>query len=352
MGIGKEKTMIELQSGRLVFSFLEVHPQATLRIDFLRTLRIPDDGKSYPLPPGLSRFPLQHVDDFLDAVPAAWKEHGGVMLPMYQAEALWLKFQSDNVEGRWTGYPFAVKVATGKINAVSGQPWSDGLHREPQDYLVAPGQPWLDGYCVKKGYIRQFVAMPLGAGYSAEEQLSGQAKHGGLQILVHPMKRDAFERYFPIVDEEEFESFEELDCEAYGDQEDSLCMALAPGGLMAQKIYVDRFKLDDWDISQRGRCFVHIVNSLVWRSLTGMNPPTPPPTAKEYTKAGLPWFDYYDEKLDALDGSAVLDNMQSVAARASKKGEVPLPENESVVPGVVVKLRAGLKKDQVREGQF
>jgi hypothetical protein len=31
---------------------------------------------------------------------------------------------------------------------------------------------------------------------------------------------------------------------------------------------------------------------------------------------------------------------------------VPLPENESVDPKIVVKLRDGLKKDQVREGAF
>ena len=46
--------------------------------------------------------------------------------------------------------------------------------RDPQNYVVVPGQPWLDGYCVEKGIIRQFVAMPLGQGYSVEEQLTGE----------------------------------------------------------------------------------------------------------------------------------------------------------------------------------
>jgi hypothetical protein len=50
--------------------------------------------------------------------------------------------------------------------------------------VVVPEQPWLDGYCVEKGIIRQFVAMPLGAGYTAEEQISGKAEHGGLQIMA------------------------------------------------------------------------------------------------------------------------------------------------------------------------
>ena len=55
---------------------------------------------------------------------------------------------------------------------------------------MIPTQPWLDGYCVEKGVIRQFVAMPLGQGYSVEEQLSGKPEWGGVQILVYPMKAE------------------------------------------------------------------------------------------------------------------------------------------------------------------
>jgi hypothetical protein len=345
--------MIELRQDQLVFSFPEVHPEAVLSIDFQRTLRIPDDGKTYPLPPGLGRFPLRHVDDCGQNVPADWLEHGGVLLPMYQAEALWLYFHPGHVRERQVSYPFAVKVATGKINAVSGAAWSDGIHRGPQDYLVAPGQPWLDGYCVKKGLIRQFVAMPLGAGYSAEEQLTGKAEHGGLQIVAYPMKREVFERRFPVRPADEPTRFWGASG-AFGRVRAfrSLAMGLAPGGLMRQEIYQDRFNLEDWDLTQRSRCFVHIANSLVWRALTGTNPPTPPPTAKEYTRAGLPWFDYYAENLEALPGADRLDQLQSVATVGASKGDVPLPDNESVTPLSVVKLRAGLTKDQVREGAF
>ena len=61
--------MIELKNDTLKFSFPEVHPEARLEIDFQRTLRIPDDGDTYPLPPGLGRFPLRHVDDHAANVP-------------------------------------------------------------------------------------------------------------------------------------------------------------------------------------------------------------------------------------------------------------------------------------------
>ncbi len=72
--------VLELQNDHLVFSAPEVHPEARVSINFQRTLRIPDDGKKYSLPPGLGSFPLRHVDDFKDRVPAKWIVHGGVML--------------------------------------------------------------------------------------------------------------------------------------------------------------------------------------------------------------------------------------------------------------------------------
>lgn len=128
-------------------------------------------------------------------------------------------------------------------------------------------------------------------------------------------------------------------------------MGLAPGGRMKQNIEKDRFDVDDWDMAHASRCFVHICNSMVWRQITGSNPPTVPPTAKEYTDAGMPWFDYYAEDSNPLTGAKTLTGMKSVAAMDKKKGVISLPENEPVTPAHVVKLRKGLKKGQVREFQ-
>lgn len=344
--------MIELKNDFLTFSFPEVHPEAQLSIDFQRTLRIPDDGKDYPLPPGLGRFPMKHVDDYAKATPSLWIEHGGVMLPMYQSEALWLNFNSDYITGHDTTYPFAVKVAAGKINAVTGDDWSDWLQRKPQDYMVSTKQPWLDGYCVEKGFIRQFVAMPLGTGYSAEEQITGEAEHGGVQVVVYPMKRKVFEKRFPKRKIEKPRMMELSEEVCFDLEVGAADMALAPGGRMRQEIYEDPFELDDWDIDHNSRCFVHIANSLVWRAITGATPPTVPFTAKEYTNHGLPWFDYYSDNTTAIEGSEKLKGLKSVAKMGKEKGDVPLPENESVNPEHIVKLRSGLKKDQVREGSF
>ena len=323
--------MVELKHDELHFSFPEVHEHARLSTEFQRTLRIPDDGKTYPLPPGLGAFPQRHVDDFRSRVPSSWREHGGVMMPMYQSEALWLRFSSF--------YPFAVRIAAGKIDAVSGKAWAPGLHRDPQDYVIVPEQPWLDGFCVEKGVIRQFVAMPLGSGYSVEEQLTGKAEHGGIQIHVYPIRP---EHYHPRLDKWMFAA-------CY--MEETAAMGLAPGGKMKQEIFADERPLEVWDTAHSSRCFVHLANSLTWRAITGENPPTTPFTAKEYTNAGLPWFDYYGGDLEALEGSPELAKAKSVVELAIEKDEVALPENESVTPERVIQLRKR-RGDEVRVGEF
>lgn len=336
--------MIELKDDGLVVSFPDVHRDAVVQIDFQRTLRIPDDDREYALPPGLGRFPLRHLDDFGARVPEPWLARGGIMLPMYQSEAMWLNFTARS------GYPFAVKVATGKINAVTGEGWDDGLHRSPQDYMVLPDQPWLDGYAVEKGVIRQFVAMPLGSGYSAEEQLTGKAEHGGLQLVVHPMKAEAYERLMRTRGPVFAEMMPAMSSMSVADT--SPAMGLAPGGRMRQEIYDDPHDFDVWDTRHRSRCFVHLVNSLVWRAVTGEDPPTTPPTAKEYTDAGLPWFHYYGGDRKALEGGKELGKLKGVTQLGKEKGDVPLPENEAVTPERIIELRQGLGRDQVREGRF
>jgi len=333
-----------------------------LNVEFQRTLRIPDDGKIYPLPAGFACFPLRHVDDYNDSVPAPWAEHGGVLMPMYQSEALWIRFKS--------GYPFAVKVAAGKINAVTGDLWSAGLQEHPQNYLVVPDQLWLDGFAIKKGVIRQFVAMPLGDGYSVEEQITGKADVGGIQLQVYPMRPEAFFRtklaarlpksLEDLLDELIDQWFEAHLLEPrrlFGRlfaMQPSLIredpgMGLGAGGTMRQEIFEDPHEFSDWDLSMTSRCFVHLCNSLVWRQVTGSNPPHPPFTAKEYTSAGIPWFDYYRDDLSALPGSDVLDTVKSVFNLGQAKGEKPLPDNTSMDPELLVQYGNARRPDEVRE---
>ena len=66
-----------------------------------------------------------------------------------------------------------------------------------------------------------------------------------------------------------------------------------------------------------------------------------PPTAVEYTKAGLPWFEYYGGDLKALEGAEKLAGLDSVAVKKLKKGEGVLADNEAVEPKVGEEVREG-----------
>ena len=320
--------MITLEHDSLVFRFPDVHEDARCAIDFQQTLRIPDDGRDYPLPPGLGSFPLRHLDDYAPRLPEEWRRRGGVIAPMHQAEAMWIDFTAHS-------YPFAVKIATGKICALTGDRWVNHLNTDPQDYVVLPEQPWLDGYCVEKGVIRQFVAMPLGGGYTAEEQLTGAARYGGLQIVVYPMKRERYR------EREAHSSMIFGPSEGVHAMPESAPMGLAPGGRMRQEIYPDPEGLDAWDQRQASRCFVTIANSSQWMAITGKRPPTVPPTARQYTAAGLPWFEWYGGDSAAVDGAEKFKSLASVAQLGKTKGEEPLQENDAVEVNHVVGLRSG-----------
>ncbi|MCG5549424.1 hypothetical protein [Halorhodospira halochloris] len=317
--------MIELSDNELMFRFPEIHQEAHLTVNFQRTLRIPDDQRDYPLPPGLGRFPLFHVDDYAANLPATWSRRGGVFLPMHQTEAMWISFDGD--------YPFAVKVATGKMNAVSGEAWTEPLMGEPQDYLVVPEQPWLDGYNVGHGRIRQFVAAPLGQGDTVEEQLTGEAVHGGIQIMAYPMKADHFEHFFSKRDR--FWD-EEICLEACAAPD----MGLAAGGLMRQRIHEDPFGLQSWEQATASRCFVHILNSRHFQQVTGYAAPQEPPSAERYSLAGLPWFELQDDDFAALEGAPPLQQVESLKRRRVREGRSPLEDSATINPNQIVGLNA------------
>lgn len=328
--------MLTLEHNSLVFDFSDVHPAARLSVELERTLRVPDDGREYPLPPGLGAFPLRHLEDYAGRLPAEQVRRGGVIMPMYQAEAAWLLF---SCEGR-PAYPFAVKVAAGKIDAVTGEPLVNGLAAEPQNYLVAPDQPWLDGFRTAAGHVGQFVAMPLGQGYTVEEQLTGTAKWGGLQIVVYPMKAERYEelkrKYF-----ESRLAFSDFGSGGLGEPPPMFCdtiMGLGRGGKIRQKIVQDEYGLDAWDQARSHRCFVTVLNSKAWRRVTGETPPHQPPSAQAYTKAGLPWFEYYDDKLGITAPAPILGKVKTVAQVAAESGQEEIDFGESAAPIAIVGL--------------
>ena len=320
-----------------VIASANTHVPPTARISFQRTLRIPDDGRTYPLPPGMGELPVRKMEPHAEKLPAAWRTLGGVLVPTYQSEAMWLHFSS-----RW---PTALKIGTGTVNAISGASWSHGLPSNPQGYVVLPEQPWLDGFCVGPGIVRQFIAARLGDGYSVEEQVSGTTR-GGLQIEAFPLLP---EPYFDKKIRDTLPRTAEELAKDYlsrtfrkpfdgGDISFSLsAMGLGGGGRIKQEIFKDQWEPADWDLSRPSRVWVHLVEATVWKALTGRAPFSKPIGAQEYAAAGLPWFEYYRDDMDAVEGSAILAQLQSVFALAQQREDPaipiePSPENLQVKP--------------------
>ncbi|MFH9011186.1 hypothetical protein ACH4C6_07390 [Streptomyces sp. NPDC017943] len=310
-------------------------------VRFIRTLRLPETG-THPLPPGLGEFPVRRVADYGDRVPEAMRARGGVMLPVYLREAMWLSFAG-------TPEPAALQVGVGKVCAVSGRPWSDELARDPQNYVVLPRQPWLDGINSGTGTVRQFVAVPLGLGATVEGQVTGEEVWGGVQLQSFPLD-DAELARWREAERRRRERTPWPPPGAYGaamppaappgssgfgaampvsappsggvhgvpmpmaappapgaapaagapaGPPRAAAMGLGVGGSMRQEVYQDERPLSHWAPRPAGRVFVHLVTPPEWRRITGEPAPPSPVDRAAYTRAGLPWFDYYDE--DAQD---------------------------------------------------
>jgi hypothetical protein len=115
---------------------------------------------------------------------------------------MWISFKSKNTRD------YMIKIYMGGVNAISGEHACEDagtkLRRQAkiahryanspsalplQDYIIVPGQLWLDGIADANGTVRQFVAMPFGSGYSVESQVTGKDAAGGLQFEITPYKQ-------------------------------------------------------------------------------------------------------------------------------------------------------------------
>ncbi|KIJ11858.1 hypothetical protein PAXINDRAFT_83862 [Paxillus involutus ATCC 200175] len=142
---------------------------------------------------------LSNVGEASAALPKAVLARGGAFISMYQREAMWVSF--GNRDG--SRESLAVKISVGGVNALSGLPQNVNA-KGKQDYLPigeGHGQLWLDGISTSPGVVRQFVAMPLGEGYTVEGQVTGAEVRlilfirlcfmsfqnvGGIQVDVFP----------------------------------------------------------------------------------------------------------------------------------------------------------------------
>ena len=136
-----------------------VEASCGFHVSLERTPRMPDDNKLHQLPDSLGSYDLFSVKSYTDGLPENISDSGGVFFPMWQREAMWLNFEPTTA-----GYTCAVRIFMGHVNALSGNTMEETASYQDgeleQDYIVVPGQQWLDGICVAPGVVRQFVAMP------------------------------------------------------------------------------------------------------------------------------------------------------------------------------------------------
>lgn len=292
-----------------------------------------------------------------------------------EREAMWISFTSKS--------KFAIKVYVGGVNAISGEPSIETEHTKQrrhkllssgkpiQDYVVTPQQLWLDGVASQDGKVRQFVAMPIGSGYSVEAQITGADLIHGLQIEVVPAKEaPSFDITIAFlagkriaITASDLHSVDEIksqieDAEGIppdqqrlifgGKQlEDHLimracgvsagavvhislrlrgggfpphpAMGLAAGGLIKQTILPDHSDPTIWD-SDNGIIFnVQILNSTHFKAVTGIAPLGTPVTSKTYATYNLPYYDIYNEKPSGISG-----NFSGVDSVATKDLQDPL----------------------------
>jgi hypothetical protein len=157
--------MVELKNNTLVFAFPEVNPAAELCIHFRR-----GDGSGEPVP-----IVTEPVDEaFVLQGQGALVMH---LRPKIAFEEFWYGSGAKKVR-----YPFAVLLAVGGRNAITGE-LSNSLIRRPQNYFVSPPQGGIDGYFVG-GRV-----LPFRAGEVSPRERTR------LAITVFPVKNETWEHW-------------------------------------------------------------------------------------------------------------------------------------------------------------
>lgn len=243
---------LDRKSRKLIVRVDETNPEVKMEIHFERTRRVPDDGKTHDPPPGLGPFPLELLDDFQTSLPPAWRDRGGVIMPVRPSEAMWIAFAQN-------GYPCAIKIGAGDFNAVNGEPWTEELKPTEGDYIVAPPQAWLDGFYIGNDRVRQFVA-----------KSGGQDEKGGLCIVVYPMKLKHYRR---LLLKRRLLAFGWLRHLVSGSGQKEFILGL--GGRVKESIYADTYGFGAWNPEARASCVVTLIDPDEWFKLTGA-PPDPP----------------------------------------------------------------------------
>ncbi|KAH8656161.1 hypothetical protein BGZ60DRAFT_435262 [Tricladium varicosporioides] len=366
-----------------------------VEISFQRTVKVPDDHNSSKLPPSFGKFPLYPIKDHAAKLPPGMVAKGGLFFPMYQKEAMWIRFKSER--------PYAVKIYTGAVNAISGEPIietaatrlrrqaSKVQNKSIQDYLILPDQKWLDGICTSPGKVRQFVAMPIGSGYSVEAQVTGEDTTGGLQFEITPEAETIDIQVIAVVNATYLEfrftlpssttvdavklriqkdsKFQPEDIRKYnlvfdGEPLEDNCllsdysiedgaeillhpinrtsgpksiwgggqkkeeMTIAPGGFISQAVVQDKGGRT-WDPARTKVFNVQILNTIYFQQVTGLIAPKSPIDAETCAKLGIQFYNIEEKPSDVVGD---FNGVKSIAQMDGKLEEPSVLPSKEVPP--------------------
>lgn len=148
-----------------------------------KTLRIPDDGKTYKLPASLGKFEIVSCAEWRNRPRGFAAEDYAIEIA--PNEALWLGFAA-GLEGSRAS---ALQVFAGNLNALTGTLRFQQLRATPMQNYLAASQPWLDGFMQPNETVRQFVGTRHGDGNGAEMQVLGaDMEIGTLSIACYKRK--------------------------------------------------------------------------------------------------------------------------------------------------------------------
>lgn len=297
---------------------MEIGP---VSVTFHRTVRVANGRTPAALPPSLGHRILHSVKQYRANCPAEWADDSYFM-SLHDTEAMWMGFHSRSG-------PVAMLIGCGGINALTGEKLGTVLAEG--NYLVAPPQPWLDGWKGEDGNVYQFVATPhkKGDGITVGEQLIGkESKTGAIGIAVfepkqpiHSLQSDPSEFIWGGGEGCSVQSFSYNSNLSFGSSSISTKsakitrsavsvseMGIGKGGKITQKIYPDPHGIEVWKSAPSAVFAVYLVDAATAAEITGETVHTPA-VSESYTG---PWFGLKDEQLPDVAGTAKFDTLKPV----------------------------------------
>ena len=173
-----------------------------------------------------------------------------IFVGAWPGEALWIGFSG----APWK--PTVVKVAVGAINAVTGAPWQEKLHADPQDYIVCPPQLALDGVYAGQHLVRQF--------FIEESQTASSPETASLCLIAYDPKINRFPEQSsqPTPRLPTIQHSPAVVSAEHG-------VTLRAEAPLAQEILPDPHGIDTWDQTQSANLPVYIVGNRQYQEITG-----------------------------------------------------------------------------------